>query len=200
MSTMNLNDESVREMVLGAKDVQKQISDVAELTGLTEDDIKEIAYGKKEKSGPKGIPKRSYDWERLDPEIIALLRSGCTVGMISEKLGIGFKAAGRRCTALRKQLLSGEQPPAPEAGDPAPDPDPQAARAVRVPDPAETAPGDEAPEPLIMEAVQNILRIFARGRYDRIEIDVAAYRADKTRIEYRDVLDDERGTTRVCSD
>lgn len=192
--TMDFTDESVREMVLGAADAEKQISDIAELTGLTEDQIKEIAYSSPEPE-PEPHRHRTYDWEKLDPRIVAMIRAGSTVEEIAGKLGIGFKSAARRCTALRKEIRSGEADaapdPDPEPRPAQPDPTPEPEKELQKETPPEDTPGKGSPtEPLIVRAVQNILRIFSCGTYDRIEIDVRAYRTDRTMVIYRDQLED----------
>lgn len=166
--TMDFTDESIREMVLGAEDRDGQIANIAELTGLSEKEIKDIAYIEPA-SEPEPHRHGKYDWGKLDPKIVGMIRSGSTVEEIAEKLGIRFKSAARRCTALRKEIRSGEADAASKPASP---------KKTPVPDPPEEAPPYQiTAEPLMTGAeddfITQLATMMSVVSWTRISVHIA---------------------------
>lgn len=96
---MAFDNESVRLMVLNAQDQRAAISNIAEMTGITEDEVKRIAYDKPEK------PKRqlqSYDWSRYDDIIIERRRQGVSWHKIADEINIPWSTICHRWDRVLK--------------------------------------------------------------------------------------------------
>lgn len=96
---MAFDNESVRLMVLNATDPKSAISNIAEMTGITEDEVKRIAYDKPEK------PKKqwqSYDWSRYDGIIIERRRQGVSWHKIAEEINIPCTTISHRWDRVLK--------------------------------------------------------------------------------------------------
>ena len=96
---MEFDNESVRLMVLNAQDQRQAISNIAEMTGITEDEVKRIAYDKPEK------PKRqlqSHDWSRYDDIIIERRRQGVSWHKIAEEINIPCTTISHRWDRVLK--------------------------------------------------------------------------------------------------
>lgn len=96
---MAFDNESVRLMVLNAQDQRQAISNIAEMTGITEDEVKRIAYDKPEK------PKKqlqSYDWSRYDGIIIERRRQGVTWREIADEINIPWSTISHRWDRVLK--------------------------------------------------------------------------------------------------
>lgn len=96
---MAFDNESIRLMVLNAQDQRAAISNIAEMTGISEDEVKRIAYDKPEK------PKRqlhSHDWSRYDDIIIERRRQGVPWYKIAEEINIPWSTISHRWDRVLK--------------------------------------------------------------------------------------------------
>lgn len=96
---MAFDNESVRLMVLNANDQRAAISNIAEMTGITEDEVKRIAYDEPEK--PKK-QRQSYDWSRYDGIIIERRRQGVSWHKIADEINIPCSAISHRWDRVLK--------------------------------------------------------------------------------------------------
>lgn len=96
---MAFDNESVRLMVLNANDPKSAISNIAEMTGITEDEVKRIAYDKPEKPNRQ---YRSYDWSKLDGLIIERRRQGVSWYKIAAEINIPWSTIAHRWDRVLK--------------------------------------------------------------------------------------------------
>lgn len=96
---MAFDNESVRLMVLNANDPKSAISNIAEMTGITEDEVKRIAYDKPKKPNRQC---RSYDWSKLDGLIIERRRQGVSWYKIAAEINIPWSTIAHRWDRVLK--------------------------------------------------------------------------------------------------
>lgn len=96
---MAFDNESVRLMVLNAQDQRAAISNIAEMTGITEDEVKRIVYDK-----PKPVKRQSktYDWSKLDGLIIERRRQGVSWRRIANEINIPWCTIAHRWDRVLK--------------------------------------------------------------------------------------------------
>ena len=96
---MAFDNESVRLMVLNANDPKSAISNIAEMTGITEDEVKRIAYDKPESRKKQ---YQSYDWSLYDGIIIERRRQGVSWHQIAAEINIPWSTIAHRWDRVLK--------------------------------------------------------------------------------------------------
>lgn len=96
---MAFDNESVRLMVLNAQDQKSAISNIAEMTGITEDEVKRIVY---DKPKPEKGKSKTYDWSKLDGLIIERRRQGVSWRRIANEINIPWSTIAHRWDRVLK--------------------------------------------------------------------------------------------------
>lgn len=156
---MQYTDESVRLMVLEARDQKAQIKSIAEQTGMTEDEVKRIAYGARENAipdKPKTRGNKTYKWRYYDDKIIERRKQGWSWKKISAEVAIPEATLTYHWrSALKDRAGIPEEPKSPEKEEEEMAESDIENDMENVPETAGVTPGDapeetrEPPEPMI---------------------------------------------------
>lgn len=94
---MAFDNESIRLMVDSAQDQRAAISNIAEMAGITEDEVKRIAYDRPKKPCHSYENQcHSYDWIYYDRIIINRRRQGASWRKIAAEVNIPYSTIFRR--------------------------------------------------------------------------------------------------------